>query len=188
MMKLSLQNIKRIAIAFLIMLLPLPIWYTVVEVKRTAGKKYFNEIKEKPYVFCYDTLGNTLNNAYYIDDVKYKEPFVKYYNERINGVHVPLSFPIKMITYKKPLILLNYLPPDSTLVKVVDFDTICWGYIEGYVHRISVNNKPPSSELTGQHDDFIKKYQQSDEHKMHYNSYKQENRISEYGIQCSCSF
>jgi hypothetical protein len=188
MMKLSLSNIKRIAIAILIMLLPLPLWYTVIKIKRTVSERYFNEVKKNPRVFCFDTLGNTLNNAYYIDDVLYKDAFVKYYNESINGANVAFSFPIKTMTYKKPLILLDYLPPDSALVKVVDFDTICWGYIEGYVHRISVSNRPPSAERIKEKDDFIKEYTQTDEYKMRSKSYKPGNRISKYGIQCSCEF
>jgi hypothetical protein len=172
-------------LVLLILAAPLPLWYITVVIKRSYAKYYYNKIKNNAKVYCYDTTRNTLNDAYYIENLGYKKEYISFYEQELKGNDIGISFPIKMLSPKEPFFIVDFVS-DPTLVKIADFDTTCWGYFECYVYKSILSAKPPSKEMIEAYDIFTEKYKATNEYKMNARSYKSENRISDYGIQCPC--
>jgi len=134
------------------------------------SKNFYNEIRNKPQVYVYDTTNGSLNPAMYIESLRYKKDFINYfrnlneYHKKLaNGliereckivggdtmgytIPVYITFPINYMEFPAPVYFLGYTGKDSLLAEVVDFNTDCWGYVRGYVYRTDLHNVPPSIE------------------------------------------
>jgi hypothetical protein len=180
---------NRIWVLIFSILIPLSsiiMWFSVIEVKKILAMRYYDQVKNNVEAYCYDTLRNTLNNAYYITDLKFKDALINHYLLVVKRKNPPIEFPIKFMPYEKKIFILGNVEPDSMLFEFVDFDTTCMGYVHGYIHRFTLSPQLPSYKLIEDHNKFVNDYKKTTDYIIRSKSYKFRTRISEYGIQCGC--
>ena len=166
-----MNKIKKFIITTIVLGIILTLIYnSIVQYKKFVSRKIYNEIKNNPQVYVYDTTNGSLNPAMYIESLSYKRQFINYFQQlkeyhkklekglierefKIVGgdtvgytIPVYITFPINYMEFPAPVYFLGYTGKDSLLAEVVDFNTDCWGYVRGYVYRTDLHNVPPSIE------------------------------------------
>jgi hypothetical protein len=84
------------------------------------SKFYRNNIQSKPIYYCYDSFDKVINSALVIEDLRYKDSLIKYYNQAEKGINPIFNFPLKTLPQFEPVYLLEF-SKDSTIAYVVSF-------------------------------------------------------------------
>lgn len=84
------------------------------------SKFYRNNVLSKPIYYCYDSFGKVINSALVIEDLRYKDSLIKYYNQAEKGINPIFNFPLKTLPQFEPVYLLEF-SDDSTIAYVVSF-------------------------------------------------------------------
>lgn len=141
-------------------------------------KNLYEQVKNFPKVYIYDTLGwKVLNPALYIEKMEYEKSLIMVCDSEEQKKNSIIYFPVQYMTMLKPIFLVGY-SRDSLLAEVVDIETSCWGYVRGYVYFRNVHKTLPSDSLVREYNRFIN---QQNTKKQADQMYK---GLSPYGIQC----
>jgi hypothetical protein len=155
-----------------------PLGFSIfIFLKIVYTKRYYKSVMGNELIYTYDTLHKSLNRAYYIEDLRYRDDFISFYENFRKGDEAYAPFPLKQLPFNKKIFKIAAL--DSSVIEVVDFDTLCWGYIHGYVHKGSVTSTLPQKAMSDN-------WALTQDYLMASNPPVKETRRSDYGIQCEC--
>lgn len=132
--------------------------YIDVLISKSKAKELYKKVQNNMRYYVYDDFSNALNSVLYITDLKDSNALISYYYyqsiKRDSPAHMSemLFLPISV---SKPIYLLKEIAPNSNIMEVVDFDTICWGYIKGYAYRGTLHKNPPPDSLVRKLEKYI---------------------------------
>ncbi|MDJ1484644.1 hypothetical protein QNI16_29365 [Cytophagaceae bacterium YF14B1] len=135
---------KALMFSFYGALLSIPlygVWFIYIRYEQWVAKNYYQEIKDNPKIYTYQILDNNLEPVFYITDLDYAQDLRSYYDSLLiregrSMSEISYTFPTKLLlTPKKPLLFIQYVGPDSSLVEFINFNLDCYGYWRGYADR-----------------------------------------------------
>ena len=132
-----------------------------VGVSKYHAKYLFEKTRTNEKVYTYETYFGALNSAMYVDDLNDTSELINYYTKlEKNDTPAYINFPIKTmrITLHNPMYVYKYMNKSSKIVELIDFDTVCWGYMKGYLFKPTVHSYPPPDSLIKKEEDFMKSY------------------------------
>jgi hypothetical protein len=142
------------------------------------GKYYFHSLADHPRVYCYDLRRKVLNPAT-IGLTEGDTVFLRHFRDT-SYHYVPST---ESFSWSRPTIVIRHIGLDSMYAELVQFDTICYGWINGYLHRDALYGSPPSAELQKAHDLWAVEYKRRNPHLFRY---KPDICSSRYGFWCDC--
>ena len=109
--------------------------------------KYYNKyVKSHPQMYCYQTFYGPVNPVMIIEDLNYKEEYIKFYEKVSRGENPTFKFPLKTIPTRYPVYVMGYTE-DSLLAKVVSYYDrgIRFGgsFTKGWVYTKTLHKNPP---------------------------------------------
>jgi hypothetical protein len=155
-------------------------YYSAAWIFRSYGKFYHGTLSGHQRVYCYDTLSKgTLNTAYFAHDIADTTLLRNYYEggDRI----MPSS---DGFAWSMEGIVIRYVGSDSSFAEIVVFDTTCYGWEKGYLHRLAFHPDPPPRAKVEANERWWKEYQQTNS--SYYIRYKPSTCLSSYGFWCGC--
>ncbi len=97
-------------------------------------------------MYCYETFRGAINPVMIIEDLSYKEEYIRYYNEVSQGKNPVFNFPLKTMPTSYPVYVIDYTD-DSLLVKVVSYyhrgAKFGGNFTIGWVYAKTLHKKPP---------------------------------------------
>ncbi|MFP5470930.1 MAG: hypothetical protein ACLGGV_04985 [Bacteroidia bacterium] len=109
---------------------------------------YHKNIKTQPKAYIYQTYFGPVNSALIIEDLKYKNNLINYYEtiKKNPDTNVAIGVPLKTLPQFEPVYILGY-SKDSLLVEVVsyyDYGRLRGGsFTKGWVFNGCVHKHPP---------------------------------------------
>lgn len=124
-------------------------FFSYVFLAKQYTKHLFSKYIDNSKVYVYETYYGAINNVYYITDLSDSVNLIKYYSAVIKGdtAHAFLNFEIKSMPYNNLIYVKNFGKKGSNIVELIDFNTDCWGYIEGYVYKPTIHTQKAPEEL-----------------------------------------
>jgi len=109
--------------------------------------KYYNEdVKSHPKMYCYQTFYGPANTVLMIENLKYRDAYVEFYDKVANGENPTFDFPLKTMPQYSPVYVMGYTD-DGVLADVVSYYDrgISNGgsYLRGWVYAKTLHKDPP---------------------------------------------
>jgi hypothetical protein len=108
---------------------------------------FHKNIRSKPRKYCYHKYFGPPNPSLMIDDLKYKDSLISYYEEMEKGYNPYFNFPIKEATFGQAVYVLGYTS-DSTLIEILSYRKGKFRgstYDRGYVYYKTLHETPPDN-------------------------------------------
>jgi hypothetical protein len=133
-------------IVFVFMMIGVIVFAFLVSRKPTVSSPVVL-LKDTVRLYAYETSKKGFpNNVLYIDDIDYKDIYVKYYENLLKGENPYLTFPIKGLPKYEPLSVIGYTE-DSLLAKffciLSDKKKSRSVLLEGYVYSVLLHENAP---------------------------------------------
>lgn len=112
------------------------------------NQSYHSIVKMSPKMFVYQTFFGPANSAFIIEDLKYKEALIAYYDTIANNPNANpvIEMPLKTLPQYEPVYVMGY-SEDSTLVDIVSYyDRGAYfggSYLRGWVYIKTLHENPP---------------------------------------------
>jgi len=125
--------------------------FIYVKIQQHLAKELYLRVRNNPKVYVYETYYTTLTAVMYVDKLEDTSALIDYYKKTAkHDTSAVINFEIKdmPLTMYEPIYVYSYLNKSSNIVRVIDFDVNCWGYISGYVYKPTTHmNAPPDSSI-----------------------------------------
>ncbi len=142
------------------------------------AKHLFRCLQKNQITYLYELNKNSVNAALYIKNIKDSGALAKYYVDQGMNIQDVIPFDINYMPLSGGAYITNRYGIDSSIIEVVSFDTICWGYYKSYVYKTSSHStRAPDSSIEQA---FKAIYTKDDA-----SSDKLYKKISPYGFWCN---
>lgn len=110
------------------------------------NKFYHEGVKSNPVKYCYQTYFGPANSVIVLEDLDYKEAYLKYYSELSKGANPSFDFPLKTLPQYEPVYVMGY-SEDGLLADVVSYydrgSYFGGSYLRGWVYSETLHDNPP---------------------------------------------
>ncbi len=110
------------------------------------NKYYHENVRSKPEMYCYETYYGPANPVLIIESRRYKDEYIKFYNQVSKGANPTFNFPIKTMPISYPVYVMGYTK-DSLLANVVSYydrgPKFGGSYTRGWIYADCLHENPP---------------------------------------------
>ena len=132
--------------------------YIYAAIAKYRTKELFKAVQNHEKLYVYETYFGALNAVMYVVNLKDTSALITYYQRdaKHDTVTNYINFEINTfpISLHEPIYVYNYLNKGSNIIQLVDFNTKCWGYIQGYVYKPTTHFTAPPDSLIKQEEAF----------------------------------
>lgn len=112
---------------------------------------YHEKVHKSPRAFAYETFRGPVNSAFIIEDLKYKNELISFYDsiEKYPSSNPIFNFPLKTLPQNDSIYVLGY-SEDSSLVEIVSYYDrgryFGGAYLLGWIYYKTLHDSAPVGE------------------------------------------